>query len=436
MRTLKIKLISASLLAIATSLSGCAPQQSVGVSRGAAAPPRHGAAARPLQADSAPAAVPVAVAPPSLPAPPAPAAPADAPELPRLAPATDLDEIDAAVEAAIARRDTPGAVVVVVREGGVVFDRAYGVRSKEPAEEPMTVDTVFDLGSLTKALATAPAIMLLAQQGKLSLSNPVSKFSPEFGQRGKEGITIAQLLLHTSGLIPDNHLRDYEGGPARALGRIAALDPFHAPGSKFDYSDVGFIVLGSLVERISGEPFDDFVKKHLYEPLGMRDTTFKLGEELLSRTAPTAQRDGHFLKGEVHDMRAALLGGVAGHAGLFTSALDVARFAVMVMNGGELGGVRVLDAATVEQMTAPRTLPAGGGLRSFGWDINTSFSSNRGSLPGGLGHTGFTGTSIWIVPARKTAVIILSNRLHPDGKGGSGKLRREVANVVAKSLAK
>ena len=421
----------APLLAVLVAISACAPSppapavpraQPVAVAPPPPppdAPPAHQAPAPPVPAGPAQAAAAAVTAPPAGP-----------PELSRGEPAADLDDIDAAVKAAIARRDAPGAVVVVVRAGRVVFERAYGLRSKKPSEEPMTIDTVFDLGSLTKPLAAAPAIMLLAQQGKIAVSDPVSKHLPAFGQNGKEAITIEQLLLHTSGLIPDNHIRDYEGGAAEALERIHALRPFHAPGTKLDYSDVGYIVLGALVERVSGEPLGKFARRHLYEPLGMSDTTFKPGEALAARAAPTALRDGRYLKGEVHDLRAALLGGVAGHAGLFSTGADLARFAVLLMSGG----APIFDAATVERMTAPHALPGGAGTRALGWDIQTSYSGNRGALPGGFGHTGFTGTSIWLVPAHRTAVIILTSRLHPDSKGSSSRLRREVAGVVARSL--
>jgi CubicO group peptidase (beta-lactamase class C family) len=424
-------LLSASLLSAAAALSGCAP---------APPPPEAPRGGQPAIAPARPADPPEPPAPAesAAPAPPAqaPAPQAGPPELPRGEAATDLDGIDAAVKGAIARHDTPGAVVAVVRDGAVVFERAYGLRSKEPDEQPMTVDTVFDLGSLTKPIATAPSILLLAQQGKLAISDPVTRYLPGFGQNGKGAITIEELLLHTSGLTPDNHLRDYEGGAAKALERIDALGLVHPPGAKFDYSDVGYIVLGALVERVSGEPLGDFAREHLYEPLGMRDTAFAPGEALAGRAASTALRDGRYLKGEAHDERAARLGGVAGHAGLFTTAADLARFALMLMNGGELGGVRIFDAATVARMTAPHPLPGGAGTRGLGWDIQTSYSGNRGSLPGGYGHSGFTGTSIWLVPDRKAAVIILSNRLHPDGKGSSSRLRREVAGVVARSLEK
>jgi serine-type D-Ala-D-Ala carboxypeptidase len=401
------RLRSLLLLAGALSLAGCARQR--GGSRERA--PLERAPRVPAQA----------------------AAPPPAPERPPRA--DDLEAIDGVVEAALARRDAPGAVVVVVRGGAVAFERAYGLRSEAPERRPMTLDTVFDLASLTKAIATTPAILLLAEEGKLALSDPVSRHLPQFGQRGKSGITIEQLLVHTSGLIADNDLRDYAEGPARALERVFALGPRSAPGARFVYSDLGFIVLAALVERVSGEPLDVFARRRLFEPLRMRDTTFKPGAALAARAAPTEMRGGRFLQGSAHDPRAELLGGVAGHAGLFATGRDLSRFARMLLRGGELDGARLLAAASIEAMTRPRRLPGGDGLRALGWDVQTRYSGSRGALPGGFGHTGFTGTSIWVVPERQTAVIVLTSRLHPDGRGDVGRLRREVADVVARSLA-
>jgi uncharacterized protein YbbC (DUF1343 family)/CubicO group peptidase (beta-lactamase class C family) len=348
--------------------------------------------------------------------------------------AAKLGQIDAAVAEGIEQGRLPGAVVLVARLGKVAFRKAYGLRSKQPTEVPMTVDTVFDLASLTKPVATATSVMILLERGKLALTDKVSRHLPEFGQNGKEGITIEQLLLHTSGLIADNPVADYKDGREKALERVYRLSPVNKPGTKFVYSDVNFIVLGELVGRVSGEPLDVFARKYIFEPLGLHETTFRPGKALAERAGPTEKREGHWMRGEVHDPRAYLLGGVAGHAGLFSTADDLAVYAQMILNGGSYAGRRILSPATVRLMTTPRPVPTG--LRALGWDVQTAFSSNRGSIfpVGSFGHTGFTGTSIWIDPSSQTAVIFLSNRVHPDGKGQINRLRGRVATLAAASI--
>jgi uncharacterized protein YbbC (DUF1343 family)/CubicO group peptidase (beta-lactamase class C family) len=343
-----------------------------------------------------------------------------------------LARLDAVVREGLKRGAAPGAVVLVVRQDKVIFRKAYGLRARLPAEEPMTVDTVFDLASLTKPLATATAVLVLLEQGKLRLSDPVALHLPEFGRHGKGRVTVEQLLLHTGGLIADNAVADYRDGRAKALERVWDLRPVAEPGARFRYSDVGYIVLGELVERLSGKPLDAFTREHVWGPLGMRDTGFRPGRALAARAAPTELAGGRWLRGEVHDPRARRLGGEAGHAGLFATADDVASYARMLLNGGALGGQRVLSPAGVRLMTTPRPVP--GGLRALGWDVRTSYSRNRGELFGGFGHTGFTGTSLWVDPDSRTAVVFLSNRVHPDGKGNVGRLRGQVATVVAASI--
>ncbi len=348
--------------------------------------------------------------------------------------AARLAKIDGVVEEAVERKLLPGAVVLVVRQGKVAFRKAYGLRSRQPAEAPMSADTVFDLASLTKPIATATSVMVLLERGKLRLTDLVGEHWPEFAANGKEKITLEQLLTHTSGLIADNPLRDYNDGPEKALERIAALKPVTEPGTKFTYSDVNFIVLGKLVERLSGEPLDVFARKNVFEPVGMRETTFKPGESLALRAAPTEQREGRWMQGEVHDPRAYQLGGIAGHAGLFSTADDLAVYAQVILDGGEFGGKRILSPVTVRLMTAPRDVP--NGQRALGWDVRTSYSSNRGELfsPGSFGHTGFTGTSIWIDPVCQTAVIFLSNRVHPNGKSNINRIRGQVATLAVASI--
>jgi CubicO group peptidase (beta-lactamase class C family) len=348
-----------------------------------------------------------------------------------------LERIDDAMREAIDRGDCAGAVVLIVHDGRVVWRKAYGLRARQPAQVPMTADTVFDLASLTKPVATATSAMLLVEQGKLRLTDRVADHLPAFGQKGKDRITVENLLLHTGGLIADNPEADYHDGREKALERIHALTPLAAPGERFVYSDVSFIVLGELVEKLSGKSLADFAAANVFTPLGMNETGFRPGEKLKERTAPTVKRQDRWLIGEVHDPRANALGGVAGHAGLFSTADDLANYARMLLDGGSYNGKRVLQAETVRLMTTARNVP--GGQRAYGWDVATSYSANRGTgfaRGQGFGHTGFTGTSLWIDPPSTTAVIFLSSRLHPDGKGNVNRLRGQIATLAAEALRK
>jgi CubicO group peptidase (beta-lactamase class C family) len=357
----------------------------------------------------------------------------------------ELARVDAAVAAALKRNDCPGAVVLIVHGDAVVFRKAYGSRAIRPDVVPMTAGTIFDMASLTKPIATGTSIMHLVESGKLKPGDPVSKHWPAFGASGKDAVTIEHLLLHTSGLIADNPLADYADGRAKAIERIADLPLLDAPGMRFRYSDVNFIVLGELVERVAGMPLDEYARKHVFEPLRMTDTAFNPGNELKRRVAPTGLRDGKQILGTVHDPRSFRLGGVAGHAGLFSTADDVARYCRMLLRGGELDGVRVLSEKSIKLFTLPHSvsLSAKGkeqsGARSYAWDIDTSYSAPRGELfkkGESFGHTGFTGTSVWIDPASKTAVVVLTNRVHPDDKGNVTQLRREIGTIAARAVGK
>ena len=370
-----------------------------------------------------------------------------------------LAEIDEVVAQGIKECEMPGAVVCIGRADGIAFLKAYGHRQIKPTKEKMTTMTVFDLASLTKPVATATTIMALVQEGKISVDDPVAKYLPEFAQNGKAEITIAQLLTHTSGLIPDNALSDYKDGPEKAWERIMALSPTDEPGTKFKYSDVNYLVLGKLVEKISGMPLNEYAKKKIFEPLGMDETGFLPREDLKKRAAPTEKRDGEWLKGEVHDPRSALLGGVAGHAGLFSTATDLSKYArgILYRTKGfrfpakghhvelswEDGAWRSLwevayyplDMQTAKLMIAPREVP-GDNKRTFGWDSLSGFSSNRGKnfSDRAFGHGGFTGTSMWIDPELDLFVIFLSNRLHPDGKGSVNRIAGKIGTIAGRAL--
>jgi CubicO group peptidase (beta-lactamase class C family) len=293
---------------------------------------------------------------------------------------------------------------------------------------------------LTKPIATALSIMLLIEDGKLDVNDPIAKHLPGFARKETEGITIAQLLTHTGGFIADNALTDYADGKDQAWERLYALKPVTPPGSKFTYSDVSYMLLGKIVEKAAGMPLDEFAARRIFTPLGMKETGYRPQGELKKRCAPTQEREGRWMVGEVHDPRAYQLGGVAGHAGLFSTGADLAIFARMLLNNGKHQGKVYLKAESVKLMTEPRKVPTGKttGLRTYGWDMATSYSSNRGDFfekGVSYGHTGFTGTSIWIDPRTQSAVIFLSNRVHFDGKGNVTKLRGQVATIAGKVLS-
>ncbi len=351
--------------------------------------------------------------------------------------------VDEIVQAGIAAKAAPGAVVLIGRGDQTIYEKAYGTRATVPSTEPMTLDTVFDLASLTKVVATTTAVMTLVEQGRVRLNDPVASLVPGFDRYGKAGITVRHLLTHVSGLRPDVDLHPWTGYDA-ALALAIDEVPTAAPGEQFVYSDINFFLLGDIVSRITGESLDKYLTRVVFGPLGLRDTGFLPAKTLLPRIAPTERcaeqdawpckrPDAAPLRGVVHDPTARRMGGVAGHAGLFSTAHDLQRFARMLINGGELDGVRILSPATVARMITPVTLPANAGTRGLGWDIDTSFSSNRGDLfpIGSYGHTGFTGTSLWIDPASKSYVIFLSSRLHPDGVGDVSVLRSRIATVAA-----
>jgi uncharacterized protein YbbC (DUF1343 family)/CubicO group peptidase (beta-lactamase class C family) len=343
------------------------------------------------------------------------------------------------VEQAIRDRKCPGAVVLIGHDGKVVYRQAFGERALIPERLPMTVGTIFDMASLTKVIATTTAVMQLVEQGKILLSAPVGDYWPEFKAKGKELITVRELMTHYSGLRPDLDLKPEWKGYETAMKMIVAERPIVPPGTRFIYSDINFETLGELVRRISGEPLDVYCTEHVFKPLGMKDTLFKPPASLRERIAPTefqSGESGKMLWGEVHDPTAYNMGGVAGHAGLFSTADDLSIFAEMLLNGGTYRGVRILSPLSVEKMTTPQSPPNKMALRGLGWDLDSPFASNRGELyeVGSFGHTGFTGTSLWIDPVTKTYVIVLTNRVHPDGKGNVVPLRAQVASLVAGAL--
>jgi uncharacterized protein YbbC (DUF1343 family)/CubicO group peptidase (beta-lactamase class C family) len=343
--------------------------------------------------------------------------------------------LDAVVEKAIHDQLIPGAVLVIGHNGQVIYHKAYGWRALVPAREPMTEDTIFDAASLTKVVATASSMMRLVEQGKVRVNDRVTEYLPEF-QGGKSEITVRDLLTHFSGLRPDLDMppqwRGYETGIRLAL----ADKPVNPPGARFVYSDINFILLGEIIHRVSGQSLAEFARQNVFEPVGMRESSFNPPSNWLPRIAPTEIFEGKPLRGVVHDPTSRAMGGVAGHAGLFTTAADLSRFAEMLLKLGESGGRRVFSPLTVRKFTTPETPADQPILRGFGWDIDSPFSSNRGELfpIGSYGHTGFTGTSIWIDPFTQSYVILLTNSVHPHlGKSTTG-LRARVATVAAAGL--
>lgn len=341
-----------------------------------------------------------------------------------------FDTIDPLIETAIEAGDLPGAIVCLADAKKIRYLKAFGDRQVEPHTVAMTTDTVFDLASITKPVATATAIALLCEQGAIDLKAPVSKYLPEFKGHKKETITIEQCLLHTSGLIPDNALADYQDGDETTWQRICDLKLRSDPGTKFSYSDVGFIVLGKLVQQVSKKPLDQFAREQIYQPMGMNETTFNPGSDLKHRAAPTEKQGDRWLRGQVHDPRSSRMGGVAGHAGLFSTAQDLVTYAQNLLAAAK-GQSAVMEKQTFVRMTAPQTVPRG--TRTLGWDHQSPYSSNRGTALSGsaFGHGGFTGTVLWIDPEKQLIFVFLSSRLHPDGKGSVNQLAGQIATIAA-----
>ena len=341
-------------------------------------------------------------------------------------------DLDAVINQAIREDKIPGAVVLVGHNGQVVYRKAYGFRALLPVKEPMTADTIFDIASLTKIVATTSAIMKLAEQEKMRINVPVTDYLPEF-QGGSSAITVGDLMTHFSGLRPDLDTDPPWSGYDTGIRKALADKPAGPPETKFVYSDINFILAGEIVRRLSGLPENEYLKKILFDPLGMKDTGYLPSPALKSRIAPTEmQKDGVILRGVVHDPTARYMGGVAGHAGVFSTADDLGKFCQMILDGG--GGF--FNPATVRTFTTPATPPNQPILRGLGWDIQSPYSKVRGDLfpVGSFGHTGFTGTSIWLDPASRTYVILLTNSVHPHQRKSITPLRGQVATVVAESV--
>ena len=348
--------------------------------------------------------------------------------------AADWTALDDVARDAIAAGEVPGAVILAGQGNRVFYRKAFGLRAVQPAVEALTIDTVFDVASLTKVVATAPALLALWEDGRIDLDAPLGRYLREFAQPRHRSVTVRRMLTHTAGFPDLPAAGSLAAGFPGAAGTLADRDLGTPAGSAFLYSDTGFILLAEVVRRVSGEPLDRFVERRFYGPLGMRDTRFRPPEAWASRIAPTEMVQGQMLRGTVHDPNARSLGGVAGHAGLFSTADDLSVFCRMLLAGGTFAGRRYLGPSTVRAMFAPHTV--GETTRGLGWDMSSPFSRVLGSFfpMGSVGHTGFTGTSIWMDPPSRTYAIVLSNRVHPDGKGSVVELRRRSSAVLGASV--
>jgi uncharacterized protein YbbC (DUF1343 family) len=338
---------------------------------------------------------------------------------------TRFASLDPIVEQAIEAAKMPGCVIVVGRSDGVVFEKAYGARSVQPERAPMTKDTVFDIASLTKAVATTTSLMMLVDRGVVDLDARASRYVPELASTS---FTVRHLLLHTSGLPPVTAMADFSLGRAELMRRIGALKLKTAPGEQFVYSDVGFVVLQEIVERTTQKSLAEFTRGEIFAKLEMADTGFLPDPALRERAAPTEQRGGVFMRGDVHDPRAFALGGVAGHAGVFSTGRDLARFARAMLRR------EVVSDATLDRFLVRHATPKGG--RALGWDIDSVYATHRSPRLSAraFGHGGFTGTAIWIDPERDAFFVFLSNRVHPDGKGAVNPLIGELATLALDAL--
>jgi CubicO group peptidase (beta-lactamase class C family) len=361
---------------------------------------------------------------------------------------SQLRLVDKIIQEAITEQHFPGAVVLVARKGKIVVRKAFGDCQWVPESRPMNTSHIFDLASITKPVATATSIMILVERGRLRLWDKVHEFVPDFvpyvDEEGKPGeeACLWHLLTHTSGLPPYANAEEVEKKYGKSIAletlvaHIAGLEKLCPPGKEFHYSCLGFITLSYIAEKVTGKNIAEFAAENIFQPLNMHHTFFTPPKEFHHLCVPTEVIDGkNPLTGVVHDPLARLLGGVSGNAGLFSTADDLAVFAQMLLNRGKYNGVRILGPLTVDRMTEIYSRAAFAG-RGWGWDLDSSYSTNQGSItgPSTYGHTGYTGTSVWIDPETETFVILLTNRVHPNDKGEIVAVRSKVANIVASSI--
>ncbi|KVT41293.1 exo-beta-N-acetylmuramidase NamZ domain-containing protein [Burkholderia ubonensis] len=341
--------------------------------------------------------------------------------------------VAAAIASEVTDRHVAGAVVLVGDADGVRYRIANGLRTTAPVPQAMTADTIFDLASLTKAVATATAILQLAERGRVALDAPAARYWPAFAAHGKDGITVRQLLAHTSGLPAGVSSALALRSRAAVLADVAAMSPIAPPGARVVYSDINYVALGEIVERASGEPLDAWCATHVFAPLGMHDTRFRPGIHARPRIAPTSARQDGSAHARVNDPIAAAMGGVSGNAGLFSTADDLARFARMLLHDGVLDGRRILQRDSVAVLQTPATLDVAGDARTAGWALQPPLVANRYRLPaaGAIAHLGYTGTGLWIDFVTRRFVIVLTSRLYPAATGDAQPLRAQVLGIVS-----
>jgi len=344
----------------------------------------------------------------------------------------DLSGIDRVVEEEVEKGNIPGAVVLIGQRDKVLYWKAFAHEVNEPFEEVMTKDTIFDLASLTKPVATATSILILADEGKIDPCDYAGKYLPAFARHGKEEVRIRHLLTHTSGLpayTNADQLRKAFGTPCpdKLIEKICDMKAVSKPGEEFRYSCLGYIILARIVEVVSAENIDDFTRENIFAPLGMERTTYNPPASSEKDIAATQIVDGQLLRGTVHDPLAQLMGGTSGNAGLFSTASNLSIYCQMLLNSGTWKGAKVLSPEAVNRLTTAQSHG-----RAYGFDVNSSYSWVKGSYApeNVFCHTGYTGTSIVCDPASKVYVIILTNRAHPHDEGTSKHIRTKIADIV------
>ena len=340
--------------------------------------------------------------------------------------------IDRVIEEEIAKGNFPGAVVLVGQQDNIVYWQAFGNEVVDPCDEPAGKNTIFDLASMTKPIATAASIMILRDRKAIQLDDDVSKYLPAFACNGKEHVRIEHLLTHTSGLPAYTNaaeLKEQFGSPCpdKVIEKICALEAVSKPGEEFRYSCLGYITLARIIETVSGKSIGDFCRKNIFAPLGMKDTTYNPPEAWEQDIAAAEVIDGLALRGTVHDPLARLMAGLSGNAGLFSNAYDLSIYCRMLLNGGKWHGKRILSPEAVTLLTAERMHG-----RACGFDVNSTYAWVKGSYAPeqAFCHTGYTGTSIVCDPASKTFIIILANRVHPNDDGTTKPVRIKISDIV------